>query len=102
MIYDLQEVADAAAAARGLATVAARQSVPVRPYGLFSLIAGWHPGQTEKLIVRPLTERTPPLRQTPNGRLTSNRNVVAAEIAVEYAAAGKRVIVFCEGLQSLH
>lgn len=96
VIYDTEHVREAAEAARELTTAAAREAVLARPLGLFSLIAGWHPQRPEKLIVRPLTARTPPLKQSPTGWLTSNRNAVAAEIALDYAAAGKRVIVFCQ------
>lgn len=42
-----------------------------------------------------LTSYQPPLLRNQYGKLTSNRNIVAAEIAAEYAALGKRVIVFC-------
>ncbi|WP_047997077.1 DEAD/DEAH box helicase [Puniceibacterium sp. IMCC21224] len=96
VIYDRGEVSAASLEALAKETATARETVPARPYGLFSLVAGWHPTRTEKLVVRPLTDRTPPLKQTPAGRLKSNRNVVAAEIASDFAAAGKRVIVFCE------
>ncbi|WP_370161004.1 DEAD/DEAH box helicase [Limimaricola soesokkakensis] len=96
VIYDSREVSEAAQAARALDSVSARKIVPVRPYGLFSLVAGWHPRRTEKLLIRPLSERKPPLTQSPTGHLTSNRNTVAAEIAADYALAGKRVIVFCQ------
>lgn len=96
VIYDSGEVSAASLEALGRDTATAREIVPVRPYGLFSLIAGWHPNRTEKLVVRPLTDRMPPLKQTPAGRVKSNRNVVAAEIALDFATAGKRVIVFCE------
>lgn len=55
------------------------------------------PGQACR-VGRPLTDRMPPLKQTPAGRVKSNRNIVAAEIALDFATAGKRVIVFSENL----
>lgn len=95
VIYNNSEVKEASQQAAKLPTKAARKKVPVRPLGLFSLISGWHPKLPEKLVVRPLTERTPALVRNDSGYLTSNRNQVAAQIAADYAAAGKRVIVFC-------
>ena len=92
VIYDSKEVFEAAT----LAMEAHSKSVPARPYGLFSLIAGWHPQRKEKLTVRPLSDSAPPLKLNSNNRLTSNRNIVAAQIAAEFAASGKRVIVFCQ------
>lgn len=95
VIYDYSEVEEAAQRAATQRTNTARKRVPVRPLGLFSLISGWHPKRPEKLVVRPLTERTPALVRNGSGYLTSNRNQVAAQIAADYAAVGKRVIVFC-------
>ncbi|MEE4210761.1 MAG: DEAD/DEAH box helicase [Parvularcula sp.] len=95
VIYDRKKVQEARTKAQSQLTNKQRSLVPVRPLGLFSLIAGWHPKAHEKLLVRPLTKYRPPLTRNQSGRLTSNRNIVAAEIAAEYAAAGKRVIVFC-------
>nr|WP_225185838.1 helicase-related protein [Bradyrhizobium sp. NBAIM01] len=76
-------------------TQAAQNRVPVQPLGLFSLISGWHPKRPEKLVVQALSDRRPPLVRNARGRFTSNRNEVAAQIAADYASAGKRVIVFC-------
>lgn len=95
VIYDNSEVAQAARLATRELTKAARNRVPVQPLGLFSLISGWHPKRPEKLVVQALTNEKPPLIKNVAGRLTSNRNEVAAQIAAEYAAVGKRVIVFC-------
>lgn len=92
VIYDSEEVFEAATDAME----ARVKSVPARPLGLFSLIAGWHPQRPEKLAVRPLSDAMPPLKLNQRNRLTSNRNVVAAQIAADFAAAGKRVIVFCQ------
>jgi len=92
VIYDSKEVFEAAK----VAMAESSKSVPARPYGLFSLIAGWHPQRIEKLTVRPLTDATPPLKLNQRNRLTSNRNIVAAQIAADFAASGKRVIVFCQ------
>ena len=95
VIYDRSEVLRAAQAASRAKTQAERSQVPSQPLGLFSLISGWHPKRPEKLVVQPLTERRPPLVKNAKGKLTSNRNEVAAQIAADYAAVGKRVIVFC-------
>ena len=100
VIYDDAAVAEADARARLLPTRTARGTVPVRPLGLFSLVSGWHPRKPEKLVVRPLTEGTPPLKRSQTGALTSNRNAVAAQIAADHAAAGQRVIVFCADAKS--
>lgn len=100
VIYDNREVMAAAQRAAELPTKAARQKVPVQPLGLFSLISGWHPKRPEKLVVRALTERTPALVINDSGYFTSNRNQVAAQIAADYAAFGKRVIVFCNDIKA--
>lgn len=95
VIYNRSEVHTSLQAAAKEKTKAARSRVPAQPLGLFSLTSGWHPNSPEKLVVQALTERRPALVKNASGRLTSNRNEVAAQIAVGYAAAGKRVIVFC-------
>lgn len=95
VIYNNVEIIESARKALQLATKKAQNAIPVRPLGLFSLIAGWHPKKPEKLVVRHLTEHSPPLTRKSNGRHTSNRNIVAAQIAADYAAFGKRVVVFC-------
>lgn len=95
VIYDRSDVARAAQATLKAKTKTARKRVPAQPLGLFSLISGWHPKRPEKLIVQALTDRRPALLKNDKGRLTSNRNEVAAQIAADYASAGKRVIVFC-------
>ncbi|CAN1576271.1 DEXHc_Ski2 domain containing protein [Paracoccaceae bacterium] len=100
VIYDNEKVIEAAAAANLLPTAVARDAIPAQPLGLFSLISGWHPKMPEKLLIRPLTERTPPLTRKPNGKHTSNRNTVAAQIAADYAALGKRVVIFCADAKS--
>lgn len=95
VIYDRSDVLEAAQAASKAKTQAARSRVPAQPLGLFSLISGWHPKRSEKLVVQALTDRRPALVKNAKGKLTSNRNEVAAQIAADYAAVGKRVIVFC-------
>nr|WP_256432912.1 DEAD/DEAH box helicase [Novosphingobium sp. SG751A] len=95
VIYDREAVAEAAQASSKEKTKAARNRIPAQPLGLFSLISGWHPKRPEKLVIQPLTAGLPSLVRNDSGRLTSNRNEVAAQIAADYAAAGKRVIVFC-------
>jgi superfamily II DNA/RNA helicase len=95
VIYDRSDVAQAAKSASKEKSKAAQNRVPARPLGLFSLISGWHPKRQEKLVVEALTDRRPPLVRNAKGRLTSNRNEVAAQIAADYASVGKRVIVFC-------
>lgn len=95
VIYDWSDVAQAAQAALGEKNKAAQNRIPAQPLGLFSLISGWHPKRPEKLVVQALTGRRPSLVRNATGRLTSNRNEVAAQIAADYASVGKRVIVFC-------
>ncbi|PLT82569.1 DEAD/DEAH box helicase [Sinorhizobium medicae] len=94
VIYDRVEVSEAIAAALHKPTVAESKLVPSSPYGLFSLIPGWHPKRKEKLVLRKMTGRKPPLTRT-GSRVTSNRNIVAAQIAADYVAVGKRVLIFC-------
>ncbi|WP_353391430.1 DEAD/DEAH box helicase [Ruegeria sp. HU-ET01832] len=91
-IYDSKEIFESATTAMKEGS----KFVPARPYGLFSLIAGWHPQRPEKLAIRPLSEATPPLTLNKRNDLTSNRNIVAAQIAADFAGIGKRVIVFCQ------
>lgn len=95
VIYDAAEVARSKKAAAKEATVTARRKVPARPLGLFSLISGWHPEKTEKMMVRALSDEQPPLTKNSAGGVTSNRNAVAAQLAIGFAGLGKRVIVFC-------
>lgn len=95
VIYERDAVTEAVAEAATAKTKSARKKPKVQPLGLFSLISGWHPGRPEKLVVRPLTESTPALKLNDASNITANRNEVAAQLAVDFAAAGKRVIVFC-------
>jgi superfamily II DNA/RNA helicase len=100
VIYDRSEVALAAKAASKEKTKAARSRILAQPLGLFSLISGWHPKRPEKLVVQAVSDRRPPLLRNAGGRLTSNRNEVAAQIAADYASVGKRVIVFCNDIRA--
>jgi superfamily II DNA/RNA helicase len=95
VIYERDDVIEAIAEAATAATISARTSPAVRPWGLFSLISGWHPDQPEKLVVRPLTTSRPALKLNKSDNVTANRNEVAAQLAADFAAGGKRVIVFC-------
>lgn len=95
VIYDRSDVREAVQVASKAKTKAARNRVPAQPLGLFSLISGWHPKRPEKLVIQALTDQKPSLLKNVKGKLTSNRNEVAARIAADYAAIGKRVIVFC-------
>lgn len=95
VIYDDAEVRSSAAETALLPTRKEQNAIPVQPFGLFSLLSGWHPERPEKLAVRRLTAAAPPLTRKPNGRHTSNRNAVAAQVAADYATQGKRVVVFC-------
>ncbi|PCD02449.1 DEAD/DEAH box helicase [Sphingomonas spermidinifaciens] len=95
VIYDLDDIADGATKAAKEKTKKAKSRVPARPFGLFSLISGWHPKRPEKIVVQPLSDHRPPLVWNANQRLTSNRNEVAGQLAADYASLGKRVIVFC-------
>ena len=95
VIYDDAEVRSSAEETARLPTKREQEAIPVQPLGLFSLLSGWHPERPEKLAVRRLTVAAPPLTRKPNGLHTSNRNAVAAQLAADYAAQGKRVVVFC-------
>lgn len=95
VIYDDAEVRSSAEETAKLLTQREQNAIPVQPFGLFSLLSGWHPEKPEKLAVRRLTAAAPPLTRKPNGRHTSNRNAVAAQLAADYATKGKRVVVFC-------
>lgn len=95
VMYDSAGVKEAVEIAARGNTKKERDRIAVRPLGLFSLVAGWHPKRPEKIVVQPLTNQRPPLVRNAVGNLTSNRNEVAAEIAAEYGRAGKRVIIFC-------
>ncbi len=100
VVYDHSDVLEARQLASKEETKAARNRVPVQPLGLFSLISGWHPKRPEKLAVHALTDTRPPLVKNAQGKLTSNRNEVAAMIAAGYVAVGKRVIVFCSDIKA--
>nr|WP_314508573.1 DEAD/DEAH box helicase [uncultured Pantoea sp.] len=95
VIYDRSDVHKAGQSASKAKTQSARNRIAAQPLGLFSLISGWHPKRPEKLVIQALTDQRPPLLKNAKGKLTSNRNEVAARIAADYAAIGKRVIVFC-------
>lgn len=95
VIYDDAEVRLSETETAKLPTKKEQDAIPVQPFGLFSLLSGWHPEKPEKLAVRRLTAAAPPLTRKLNGRHTSNRNAVAAQLASDYAAQGKRVVVFC-------
>ncbi|WP_368889323.1 DEAD/DEAH box helicase [Morganella morganii] len=95
VIYDHSDVYEARRLASKAKTKAAKNRIPVQPFGLFSLISGWHPKRPEKLVIQALTDKRPPILKNAYDKLTSNRNEVAAWIAADYAAIGKRVIVFC-------
>ncbi|ATF93800.1 DEAD/DEAH box helicase [Cedecea neteri] len=95
VIYDRSDIYKAIQVASKTKTKTAKNRVPAQPFGLFSLISGWHPKRPEKLVIQALTEQRPPLVKNAKGKLTANRNEVAAQIAADYAAIGKRVIVFC-------
>lgn len=95
VIYDDAEVRSSAIETAKLPTKKAQNAIPVQPLGLFSLLSGWHPERPEKLVVRRLTAAAPPLTRKPNGLHTSNRNAVAAQLAADFAAQAKRVVVFC-------
>ncbi len=71
------------------------------PYGLFSLSSNWLPKSPDKSALKPLSDQPIPLaiggqKSTSRRWLTSNRNVVAADIATKLALHGLKVLVFCE------
>lgn len=100
VIYEREDVRKAMADAATAVTQSARTSLAVRPWGLFSLVSGWHPDQPEKLVLRPLTASRPPLKLNKTDNVTANRNEVAAQLAADFAASGKRVIVFCSDIRA--
>ena len=69
------------------------------PLGLFSLVSGWNPASPDKLALRVISTGPVPLRKGSGQWLTSNRGVVAAQIARGFAAAGLKIIVFCESIR---
>ena len=73
------------------------------PYGLFSLDSNWLPHPNSSSALKPLSDTPIPLSAGgPNKAgvrwLTSNRNKVAAEIAVKLARHGLKVLIFCESI----
>ncbi|APO82540.1 DEAD/DEAH box helicase [Pseudomonas putida] len=95
VIYDRDVVNGAIRKASRASTQKARGRADAQPLGLFSLISGWHPNHPEKLVVRSLTNGSPALTLNKYKQVTANRNEVAAQLAADFAALGKRVIVFC-------
>ena len=51
VIYDDAEVRSSAAETVLLPTRKEQNAIPVQPFGLFSLLSGWHPERPEKLAV---------------------------------------------------
>lgn len=73
------------------------------PYGLFSLDSNWLPQPDSSSALKPLSDSPIPLgvggpNKTGFRWLTSNRNEVAAELAVKLAQHGIKVLVFCESI----
>ena len=73
------------------------------PYGLFSLDSNWLPNPGSSSALKPLSDSPMPLgiggpNKTGYRWLTSNRNEVAAELAVKLAQHGIKVLVFCESI----
>ncbi|TKK28972.1 DEAD/DEAH box helicase [Pseudomonas sp. CFBP13528] len=99
VVYD-EKALDAAVevAAQG-ETKKERSRVSSEPLGLFSLVAGWHPTQTETFAIRRLSDANPFLNINDKGYLTANRNELAATLAADFAHLGKRVVVFCSDVR---
>jgi len=74
------------------------------PYGIFSLVSGWNPDATDKLVIKSLSPTPVPLdigkSKWGTRYLTANRNGVAAAIALRLALQGMKVIVFCGSIDS--
>lgn len=71
------------------------------PYGLFALDSNWLPKPSSSSALKALADEPIPLgigksKKTKRRWLTSNRNKVAAEIAVRLAQHGLKILVFCE------
>lgn len=73
-------------------------AVEATPLGLFSLVSGWNSKAPDKLVLRPFSAQPVALKKGAGPWVTSNRGVVAAAIAERFAAAGLKVIVFCENI----
>jgi superfamily II DNA/RNA helicase len=77
--------------------------VSATPYGLFSLDSNWLPQANSSSALKPLSDIPMPLgiggpNKTGFRWLTSNRNEVAAELAVRLVQHGMKVLVFCENI----
>ncbi len=77
--------------------------VSVTPYGLFAMDSNWLPQPNSSSALKTLSDSPIPLSiSKPNKvgwrRLTSNRNEVAAELAIRLVQHGLKVLVFCESI----
>ena len=70
------------------------------PYGLFSLVSGWHPETPEKFLLRPFTIQPVSLGLNKHGHITANRLEAAMQIARPFADAGLKVLIFCDSIRN--
>ncbi|MDN2583881.1 DEAD/DEAH box helicase, partial [Aquibium sp. ELW1220] len=100
VLYDREEYT---AVRQSLKANPPNKSPAAIPYGLFSLVSGWHPGAADRLLLRPMAIAPIALGRGDNRYgpyLTANRYEVAAHIAAQFAQSGLKVIVFCDSIVS--
>jgi superfamily II DNA/RNA helicase len=95
IVYDK---VDLATLTRSLTSSMPPIPLSAKPYGMFSLISGWHPEAPDKLAIRPFAAEPTALKKGGGNWLTANRYEVAAAIAAPFATLGLKVVIFCESI----
>ena len=72
----------------------------IQPYGLFKLSRAWEIGDPDNLMLRQLGSDLVSLGKNKSNRITSNRNKIAARLAVQFARQNLKVLVFCENART--